>query len=365
MSGLTFSQLQALGFSNNTRGVFLKTDDRSPAWVKTGGNTLAVKAGTAASVAGRLCSFAEQTDVVMPALTTGTDYAIYICADRTVRADVSTTAPTGYTTDNSRKLGGFHYGLVPVGETLAGGQFNTTGSVTTGGMVWTQADVNALAGINAYSLWDLRWRPTCDPRGMVCVAGNFWADIYLCNTDVDVNGTSRYNQPIASGTVLPKVPAAFGGGGATAYANCNWWTAAELVGAAGKSLLSEAEFVQAAFGVTEGVALGGAASTPPATVREPRFTSKWGLEQASGHVWIWGQDAGYRGDGVWTYSGVSATGRGQINRQGSVGQARELLGGSRSDGSVCGSRASYWSIAPWYSYWLIGLRARCDLLALA
>lgn len=365
MSGLTFSQLQALGFSNNTRGVFLKTDDRSPAWVKTGGNTLAVKAGTAASVAGRLRSFAEQTNVVMPALTPGTDYAIYLCADGTVRADANTTAPTGYTTANSRKLGGFHYGLVPVGETLAGGQFNTAGSVTTGGMVWTQADVNALAGINAHSLWDLRWRPTCDPRGMVCVAGNFWADIYLCNTDVDVNGTSRFNQPIASGTVLPKVPAAFGGNGATAYANCNWWTAVELAGAAGKSLFSESEFVQAAFGVTEGVALGGASSTPPATVREPRFTSKWGLEQASGHVRIWGQDAGYRGDGVWTHSGISATGRGQVTRQGSVGQVRVLLGGSRSDGSVCGSRASVWHSAPWSSYWGGGLRARCNLLALA
>jgi hypothetical protein len=366
MSGLTFAQLQALGFSNNTRGVFLKNDDRSPAFVKTGANTLALKAGTAASVAGRLRTFAADTNVVMPALTPGTDYAIYLCADGTVRADVSATAPAGYTTANSRKLGGFHYGLVPVGETLAGGQFNTAGSVTTGGMVWTQPDVDALAGINAHSLWDLRWRPICDPRGMVCVAGNFWADIYLCNTDVDANGTSRFNQPIASGTVLPKVPAAFGGNGTLTYGNCNWWTAAELAGAAGKSLLSEAEFVQAAFGVTEAVALGGAASTPPATVREPRFTSKWGLEQASGHVWIWGQDANYGGDGVWTYSGAASTiGRGQVFRQGSVGVVRVRLGGARDNGSICGSRASNWSGAPWNSLWNIGLRARCDHLALA
>jgi hypothetical protein len=198
------------------------------------------------------------------------------------------------------------------------------------------------------------------------VAGNFWADIYLCNTDVDANGTSRFNQPIASGTVLPKVPAAFGGNGTLTYGNCNWWTATELAGAAGKSLLSEAEFVQAAFGVTEAVALGGASSTPPATVREPRFTSKWGLEQASGHVWIWGQDANYGGDGVWTYSGTASTiGRGQVFRQGSVGVVRVRLGGARSLGSVCGSRASDWRSAPWASDWAIGLRARCDHLALA
>lgn len=365
MSGLSFATLQALGFSNNTRGVFIKADDRSPAFVKTGANTLAIKAGTAASIAGRLRTFDVQTAVVMPALTPGTDYTIYVCADGTLRADANATTPAGYTAATSRKIGGFHYGLVPAGETLASGLFNTAGNITTGGMVWVQSDVDALAGINAYSLWDLRWRPNCNPAGMVCVAGGFWADIYLCNTDVDANGTSSFNAPVASGSVLPKVPTAFGGNGVLTYANCNWWTATELAGAAGKALLSEADFAQAAFGVTEGLALGGAASTPPATVREPRYTSKWGLEQASGHVWIWGQDAGYRGDGVWTYGGVSATGRGQVFRQGGVGQVRVLLGGSRDSGSVCGSRASHWGHAPWYSTWFFGLRARCDLLALA
>ena len=109
---------------------------------------------------------------------------------------------------------------------------------------------------------------------------------------MDANGTSSYNTPVASGTVLPKVPAAFGGDGALTYANFNWWAATELAGAAGKGLFSEAEFAQAAFGVTEAIALGGAASTIPATAREPRYTSRWGLEQATGHQWVWGSDSG-------------------------------------------------------------------------
>lgn len=365
MSGPGYSKLQALGFVNYARGVFAKTDGSSPAFVKTGAADLAVKAGTAASVAGRVRTFDAQTAVTMPTLTPGTDYAVYLCADGTLRADASTTAPAGYTTANSRKLGGFHCGLVPAGETLAGGQFNTTGSVTTGGMVWTQADVDALAGINAYSVWDLAWRPACDPRGMACVAGSFWADIYLCNTGVDANGTSRFSQPIASGSVLPRVPAKFGGNGVLTYANCNWWTACELAAAAGKSLFAEAEFAQAAFGVTEAIALGGAASTPPATVREPKFTSKWGLEQASGHVWVWGLDSNMNYD-TSTMGWVNNTsGRGQIFRQGAIGIVRVLLGGARGSGSLCGSRASDWSFAPWYSSWFVGLRARCDHLALA
>ena len=50
----------------------------------------------------------------------------YACADGTIRADANWSAPTGYTTANSRKIGGFHYGLVAPGTTVAGGSFNTS-----------------------------------------------------------------------------------------------------------------------------------------------------------------------------------------------------------------------------------------------
>lgn len=365
MSGLNLAQLAAHGFLKSAYNLFAKADPRSVCLIKTGANTLAVKAGTTVAVAGRIKVFSAQTAVLMPAMVAGTDYTVYACSDATLRADAAPDAPVGYTVANSRAIGGFHYGLVPAGETLAGGLFNTAGSVTTGGMVWTQANVDAIAGINAFSLWDLRWRPACSPRGMAYQPGGFWADIYLCNTDVDALGTSAYNTPVASGTVLPKVPAAFGGNGVATYANCNWWTANELAASQGKRLFTEAEFVQAAFGVTEAQALGGASSTIPATLRQPGYTSKTGCEQMTGHQWIWGMDSNCRDDGSVAYAWKNVTtGRGQVYALGSYGITRQLLGGSRVYGSMCGSRASAWVNYPWSSDWHIGLRARGDHLVL-
>jgi hypothetical protein len=135
--------------------LFYKADPDSVIFTKTAAGAISLKAGTKVEVAGAVVSFVSNTAVTMPSLTAGTDYAVYVCSDGTVRADASFSAPTGYTTANSRKIGGFHYAL---------GNLN----------------VDATPNINAYSLWDLKWRPACaDPRGMVLVAGKFWCDIYL------------------------------------------------------------------------------------------------------------------------------------------------------------------------------------------
>lgn len=337
-------------------GLFVKASPLSPAFAKTAAGELSIKAGAIISVAGQLLRIDVDTPVIMPALVAGSDYAIYACTDGAIRADANWSAPAGYTTANSRKIGGFHYGLVAPGTTVAGGQFATTGN----GMIWTQVDVDLIAGINAWSIWDPHYRPNCpDPRGMARTVGGTWVDIYFCSTDVDVNGTSRYNTNAASGTVLPKKPVAFGGDGVATYANLTWWVASELAHAAGKRLPWEHEFVDAAFGVTEAVSLGGASVTIPATAREPRFTSKYGIEQASGHIYTWGLDSGQVGE---TYSWqVSSGGRGSSF---TTPHRRVLLGGTRSDGSASGSRCSHWRNAPWNSGWVIGLRAACDHLQL-
>ena len=339
-----------------TPGLFVKASPLSPAFAKTAAGTLSVKAGTIISVADQVLRINADTPVIMPALVAGTDYAIYACTDGAIRADANWSAPIGYTTANSRKIGGFHYGLVAPGTTVAGGQFATTGS----GMIWTQADVDKIAGINAWSIWDLNYRPNCpNPRGMARTVGGTWVDIYFCSTDVGANGTSRYNTNVASGTVFPKVPAAFGGNGVTNYGNLTWWTANELVRSVGKRLPWEAEFVDAAFGVTEAVSLGGAGETIPATAREPRFTSKYGIEQATGHMWVWGLDSGQAGE-TYSWQGVTG-GRGVVY---TTGHKRVLLGGIRLNGSDSGSRCSNWSYSPWGSNWNIGLRAACDHLQL-
>lgn len=364
--GLPATARGALGLS--LASYFEKTDPTTVAFTKTGGATVSVKAGTRAQVNGVMVSFTADTAVTMPALTTGTDYAIYICDDATIRADSNQSAPSGYTTTNSRKIGGFHYGAVSPTETVAGGSFATTGN----GMIWTQTHVDAIKGINAYSLWDLKFRPTCDPRGMALVNGAFWCDIYLCSTDVDTNGTSKYNSNIASHTVLPKIPATFNGNGTTTYPSLNWWVANELAGAAGKRLMWEHEFARAAFGVTENQSIDATASTYPTTQRNAGYTSKWGIEQASGHHWVWGQDSSAYQDvtGAGSYKTVNgntdAAGseRGQIYTFGTYGLVRVILGGARALGASSGSRASYWSIYPWNSVWSVGLRAACDHMQL-
>jgi len=301
----------------------------------------------------------------MPTLTGGTDYAIWVQDDATIQATTDFDNAPG--AGNWRKIGGFHYGLVAAGTTVAGGSFATTGN----GMIWTQADVDKIAGINQFSIWDLKFRPAAsDPRGMVLVDGEVWVDIYLSSTDTDANGTSKYNTNIASNTVLPKIPAAFGGDGTTTYPSLNWWVANELARAKQKHLMWEHEFATAMFGVTENQAIDTTASTYPTTQRNAGYTSKYGIEQASGHHWTWGQDSSAYQDvgGAISWKPVNgntgATGseRGKVYTYGTYGLVRVLLGGARANGANSGSRCSAWNYPPWSTYWGIGLRAACDHL---
>lgn len=358
-----------LAINITTFSSFFKADTQSVVFTKTGAGNISLKAGTYVDVAGTLLTFSAATAVTMPALTAGTDYAIYACQDGTVRADASFTNPTGYTTANSRQIGGFHYGLVAAATTVAGGSFATTGN----GMIWSQTNVDDIAGINKFSLWDLKFRPRCDPRGMALISNQTWVDIYLCSTDTAANGTSKYNTNIASGTVLPKIPVAFGGNGTTTYPALNWWVANELARANQKRLMWEYEFVDSAFGVTENQSIDATSSTYPTTLRNAGYTSKYGIEQASGHQWTWGQDSNFYSEvaspagsykDVNGNTGAAGSGRGQIYTYGTVGLTRVILGGARAYGANSGSRASYWNNFPWSSSWSVSLRAACDHLIL-
>ena len=144
----------------------------------------------------------------------------------------------------------------------------------------------------------------------------------------------------------------FGGNGTLNYTTLTWYEAAEIAASQGKRLITQPEFNAAAFGVTENQSLGGASSTIPATVRQPGYTSKWGLEQASGHHWTWGNVShGVGGSGY-----VFGPARGQ-----SYGTPyAALFGGARNGAGSSGSRCSNWLNSAWLSGWNIGLRAACD-----
>ena len=337
MSGLDFATLLALGFSHISPPVFAKASATEVAFVKTGADTLSIKAGTAVSVAGRVKTFAAQTAVVMPTLTPGTDYAIYVCTDGTLRADASFTAPSGYTVANSRQLGGFHY--------------------APGGNATARAGADSTPQINEYSLWDIKFRPSCpDPRGMVLVANNFWSDIYLTGVDHYTNGTSKYNVSIADGASPPKVPAFFGGNGTTAYTSLTWWEAAEVAVSHGKRLPTYSEFAGLAYGATEASSNG---TDPGSTTWLAAYVSKWGCDQVTGTLWQWGDEFG---GGAAAAAYVANTGgRGSTYQM----ESAVIFGGSWSNGANSGSRASVWNFSATISNIYIGLRCVCDPCILA
>lgn len=328
---------------------FYKQDVESVAFALTSAETLSIKANTFIETGDAMvCVTREDTAVVMPPLVAGTDYAIYACWDGkvhgvktgSIRADASFTAPAGYTTANSRQIGGFHY--------------------APGGNAPARAGGDATPSINPYSIWDLHWRPAClDPRGMALVANNFWCDIYLLGVDHHVNGTSKYNVAIADSASPPKIPDAFGGNGSSGYSSLTQFIATEVITSHGKQLPTYQEFAAYAYGSTENSSAG---SDPVNTILRQAYTSKWGIMLATGNMLIWGRDLSYRLDGgdfnaakVFAWQSELTNGRGDIYKQ-PLGVAAALFGGHWSGGANSGSRASIWNDAPWNANNTIGAR---------
>ena len=315
---------------------FLKADPSTVVFTKTGNGTASLKANTIAEVNGKVIQFTADTALNMPTLTAGTDYAVYICDDGTVRADSNFSYPSGYSTTTAYKVGGFHY--APGGHSGSPGGGNST------------------AQINQYSFWDLKFKPACpDPRGMALVADLFWSDIYLIGVDHLTNGTSKYNVTIADGSSPPKIPTKFGGNGTSAYGSMNWWETNEVLHSHGKRSPTYSEFAALAYGTTEASSIG---SDPGSTTWNATYISKWGMAQVSGNLWIWGDEFGGGAAAAgWT---ANTGGRGSTYQM----ENAVILGGTWNDTSNSGSRCSFWINSPTISYLNIGGRGVCDHLIL-
>lgn len=319
--------------SSANYGLFRKADPSIVAWSKTGAGTATTSTTLYVEVNGNIKTIASGTSITMPSLSAGTDYAIWAKTDGTLEATSNHTSPP---TANARKVGGFHY--------APGG--NSTG--TSGG--------DTTPAINAYSMWDLKFRPACpDPRGMTLVANAFWTDIYLCGVDHYTNGTSKYNVTHADGSSPPKRPAAFGGNGTLTYSNGNWWNFAEVMRAYGKRLPTYSEFAALAYGTTEASSVG---TDQGSSVLNAAYTSKWGVIQASGVLYTWGDEFGGGAAGAsWT---ANTDGRGSTYQM----ENAVRFGGAWTAGSNAGSRCSIWSVSPADSDGVIGGRGVCDHLLL-
>ena len=267
--------------------------------------------------------FASGAVVTLPTLILANDYKIYGTPTGLVAQPYADPAPL-----NSVLLGGFHV-------------YHTTG------------------GVNPYSLWDILWRPTCNPRAMTINPGkSAWGDIYLMDVDYGINGYSRPDVKIADGenaASFPKRPIMYGGDGTVTYPAMTWFNAQDLARAHGKRLFREGEYSHFAYGVVEAQAVG---TDPINTKYQAGHRSLCGLEQATGAMWIWGDDIQGNAAGGWA---AITDGRGSIYHS---GLTAVILGADWFSGANAGSRSAYWNYSPSSSSSYLSGRGACDHLKL-
>lgn len=258
----------------------------------------------------------QLSTVDTPANLAGKDVYIYACEPTSGTEPIfvlslNSTVPTGYTANNSRKIGGFHclckdVGVIE-GHTLSG---YVTGDILPA------------------TRWDLLHRPKGEPEGFAYEElTDCWIAIYLPSWD-GTKLVSVYNGVIADGTSTKK-----------------WHGEAfyEQFAKQGMRLVWRHEFQMAAKGSNEGTGIKNAAD--PNTTgghvdsNNRRMISNIGLEDCCGCSWQWAMDLGFAGGSEWNDSVYNSNVDSQRYGQSYGTLYRLLLGAYWYDGSACGSRS--------------------------
>ena len=227
-----------------------------PIFRAEGRDRLFLRAG--AQIAGADSRADAEAEIALPALAAGMDYLVRSDAGALV------AAPAG--ADLADAIGGFHF--------------------APGGNASARSGGDDVPAINPFSIWDAGFRPACDPRGMALVdlpgGRRLWVDIYLLGVDHARDGTSRHGATIADGYMnKPKKP------DGDRQNSLDFPTAVDIYAGHGKRLLTYDEFRAAAFGVTE---KSSADDKPKTAALDAARTSRFGLMQATGNLWVWGTD---------------------------------------------------------------------------
>ena len=269
----------------------------------------------------------ELLDSGISSLTAGKDYYIYVVqldkedevtseVTKTVELKISanSTYPTGYTSSNSRKIGGFHTLCAAVTESNAPALVDTK-----------ICSKHPAIGYNAgdlipNSLWCLSHRPQSEPNGMVYVDKiDLWVDIYL-QGGKDGNPTSIFGATVIDN----RQPV-----------NHQWDM--QLVN---KKLATDNDFMMFAEGSNQKTAIYGSAAPNPKIAgghldtAGKRMISIYFVEECCGYLWQWLDEiAPVGGSGFVNYDGSAARGQ-------SYGVPYVLAaGGAWSHSSSCGSRS--------------------------
>jgi len=290
----------------------------------------------------------------------GSDYYVYICdngGDNEIfRLSLNSTFPNGFNADNSRKIGGFHFGqcrrhnekMQPI---------NAAGVERGAG--WQS---NIFQGIVPRSVWTLSHRPKCSPEGMVYLGSGTWIDIYLSSANGAGGVKSAYNELPTTGTE-----------------GHNWYAQNEMLGAAGKRMPSYAEFCRYALGAPAGADNNNtnawAMTTNTARQRTGYVApavSSVGCRDTTGNVWEWMDEFITRYDSgtgaasiqsSFTYRDVlGGADQGQAYMNAGYQLIALRSGGSWNPGVIAGPRAVSCAIYPWNVYTNIGVRGACDSL---
>lgn len=230
----------------------------------------------------------------------GKDYYIYIVdpgataldQNETYKISLNSTFPEGATAENSRKLGGFHFGRCRKINPVTFAPVNATNADW--GTGWE--DNIQDGGILPFSVWCLTHRSAGAQDGMVFIPSlQKWVSIYLLSAGSS-NGqlVSKYNATPVSGSE-----------GYTSF------DAMEATRASGMRPLTFAEFVVAAEGSPAGQdnnnyawsASSNTARTATGTV--PKAVSIYGCVDCCGNLWEAGADVSFRND--WQEPIVSPT----------------------------------------------------------
>jgi len=286
----------------------------------------------------------------------GKDFYIYACANEATPLvpdlviSMNSTVPEGYTSANSRKIGGAHCLCVDVG---------TITSHPLSGYV--------AGDILPCSIWDLKHRPIGEPEGYAYDEGqDLWFSIYGLSWSGSF-GSATAGQPGRADddnlTLESKYGAEWADGASSEKFHC--WKFEQILKRQKQRLPFHFEFFSAALGSNQGTNIYGSAD--PITTgghkdtANRRMISNIGLEDCCGDHYQWGADVGAAStSGSW----AAAT---DANDKYAGGQMygtiyRALLGGDWDSAAYCGSRYVLFSYGALSLYANYGARGASEPL---
>ena len=269
------------------------------------------------------------TDYRVAATRAGKDFYIYACQPASgdapvVKLSANSTVPTGYTADNSRKIGGFHCVCVAVG-TIASHTLTT----------FVAGDVLPA------SIWDLEHRPICSPEGMVFDAkSQIWVDIYLAS------GTGASTVSVNGGTISD---------------TRNWMDFVDDGGAVGKRMLTDIEFQLIATGSNEETNIVDSADPGTTTGHSDtvgrRMISNIGCEDCCGALNQWLNEQSAKYDDATAAGWYDLSGdKGSLYRPIDTNDVKLFAGGDWPSGAYCGSRCRVAVGYRWGAYTAVSCR---------